>query len=160
MTTAEAPTVRASFENAASFRIVVDRMREGWLVRGATSREEALRVLQALGAEDITDACPTRLGWYRKVPAQWSDWALHDAEENARGAFSARIVYTDGRVSQPGGPGPLCAACEQPEASCVGLRAISRGTCCPACEHPKPCTGSCPADDPHGPGICGLWHGA
>lgn len=28
-------------------------------------------------------------GWYRKVPAQWSDWSLYRAEPHSRGAFRA-----------------------------------------------------------------------
>lgn len=80
----------------------VERMLEGWLVRGALDTLQAKNILLAsLTGEPVEQArvekATQMYGTFRKVPGQWSNWILVESKPG-RGAFNAHVFYTDGRV--------------------------------------------------------------
>lgn len=74
----------------------VDKMREGYLVRGTLDVEMALEaVLADQGVQLEAGGFRAQPGVYRKVPGQWSSWRLHAAKPGP-GAFQAVAIYTHG----------------------------------------------------------------
>lgn len=68
----------------------VEMLREGYLIKGARSEEEARTALGALHANHVTRY---DVGRYRKIPGQWSDFRLHDG--SGPGSFEAVIAYIE-----------------------------------------------------------------
>lgn len=66
----------------------VEMLREGYLIKGAKSADEAKIALGPRHAQNIKEF---HIGRYRKIPAQWSDFRLHDG--TGPGSFEAVIAY-------------------------------------------------------------------
>lgn len=91
--------------------LIIEDMREGWLVRGTDQPDEALAAVKARDPERDLDGCTTRPGRYRKVPGQWSDWVLYDGI--GPGSFIATTV------TLPPTAGPR-RVCQIPDCGCTG----------------------------------------
>lgn len=77
--------------------VVAEPLVEGWLVKGTLDVSGAIDLVveQRLCTEG--DIASTSVGYFRKRPAQWSDFSLYKADGPGRGAFPAVILYHDGR---------------------------------------------------------------
>lgn len=63
-------------------------LREGYLIKGAHTEEEARVELGPVHAKNVNRYVAGR---YRKVPGQWSNFRLHDG--TGPGSFEAVIAY-------------------------------------------------------------------
>lgn len=73
--------------------ITIELMREGWLVKGATTKQEAQEALRSEYGDTmfpLVNICSYRPGRYRKVPARWGPWNLYDG--TGPGSFQAVTV--------------------------------------------------------------------
>jgi len=79
--------------------IQVERIQEGYLVKGTLDVEEAKHYIHVRGqhllAEDEIESVNSH--WMRKVPGQWTTFSLYDAKPHARGAFKAVTVWLKSR---------------------------------------------------------------
>ena len=80
--------------------IQVERIQEGYLVKGTLDVEEARKYIRSIGQHPLTDDEIESVNshWMRKLPGQWTSFSLYDAEPHARGAFKAVTVWLKSRT--------------------------------------------------------------
>jgi hypothetical protein len=80
--------------------IKLDKIAEGFLVKGTNDEEvgrKALHVIGQVEEHSQEDYAVDYTGWLRKVPSQWSDFRLYEAEPHSRGAFLAITFFNKTR---------------------------------------------------------------